>query len=184
MNSIFSKLLSDKSRLELQQQQRELLRIFSLTDRFLAEELLRLCRSVRDMHPAMQPHDGVYDNKLFWQVIPEAAKRLGAKKFRSNECTDYLISSLPDPLFRKYAGHVAMQTSEAAYWSSSSARLLLNEPINGNVLGFALDRLHAPTDLSKDPFAKCIKSAADSRNIDFDGLMTRDILNWNCASLA
>jgi hypothetical protein len=173
----FSKLLSPEIRARLAFQDKEIRRQYALPDRFLAEELLRLAREVRDAHPDLMPQSAEPASRYFWDVIPEIARRLGASKFRSNERCAQAVVQKTDEELRKYTGYMLKELPNhlRVHRFDSS---LLHEPINGNPVCLALDRLAPPQSIDSDPIAKSTAGPALSRGVPFSGVWTPALLDY------
>lgn len=145
-------------------ERRELVRLHGLTDRWLAEELLRLARAVRRQHPRefSKPYAG-HASRLVWSLIPELAARLGAARFEPGErgvdqyreigeshILRILVGSYlqeVDPL----GGQGVVSGTPARAWS------LLTRPVaTGNPVAIALDRLAPPNATMRDWPARCL----------------------------
>jgi hypothetical protein len=86
MSNLFRSLLTPQQLAEVERERAEIRRLSSLTDRWFAEELLKLARSVRSQPTfSFKQVDRVYDAVLFWHVVPEIAYRLGATQFQTGE---------------------------------------------------------------------------------------------------
>ncbi|QMI49742.1 hypothetical protein [Burkholderia sp. MBR-1] len=165
--------LSPESRAMLDRIETTTIRYFSLTDRWLAQELLRLSRALRCQRPDIQPTDCTYDASMLWHLVPELARRLGATSFRSNERTNGAIVLLTDAALRERIGHSLKQLCPYHFTpSSDEAHLLFRQPYNGNPIAMALDRLCPPADLIHDPIARSIREIAAVRKIQTNGCWT------------
>lgn len=163
----FNKLLSPESRARLAREASEIDRLYRLPSRFLAEALLKLSRLTIAASCHLKPYGVSYDDTYFWHIVPEVARRLGATQFKADELGQVIITRLSNSDLRIYAGNCMHNISQFDHRSP-----LLREPIHGNPLCFALDRISPPTDLALDPIAKMIAGPANSRGIAFDGVWT------------
>jgi hypothetical protein len=144
----WSSLLSQDARARLDKTRAEIKRLYALPDRWLAEELLRLSRKLRLEFPDQlgYPAEGTYDSDFVWQLVPEVAKRLGAKILRPNEAVMRDIVTLNDAEFRCCAGAILKNISLRRWPSNtppdtpSIAEILAHEIANGNPVAFAIDR--------------------------------------------
>lgn len=173
----FSKLLSPEARARLALEDREIRRQYTLPNRFLAEELLKMAREVRDSRPGMAPQADSAESRYFWHVIPEIARRLGATHFRSNERHSQEVVQKTDDELRLYAGYLLkdMPNFIPVYEFQTT---LLHEPVHGNPVCLALDRLAPPKDVEVDPIAKSIAGPARSRGVEFSGQWTPSLLDY------
>lgn len=154
--------LSTQSRERINREQATVLRLYGLSNRWLAQELLQLARDAQaDLRLAgYQPRDNVYDPVLAWQLIPELAKRLGVAAFHAQERTDYdVIRASDEDLRLRIACSIGNCGTRALRDS-----LLTRELANGNPLGFAIDRLVAPG--PDDPVARHLREIARFRGVE------------------
>ncbi len=132
---------------------REVKRLGGLSDRWLANELLRLARRVRADLPA-DGGDG-YVGMLLWDVVPEVARRLGAPLLPTESIDHELRVARGDGLraavaacLRNVGPHLlraAMRPDEPF----CPVALLTRPPGEGNPVTMGLDRvagLAPPTD--------------------------------------
>jgi hypothetical protein len=136
-------------RLKVRRTADEIARLHALPDRWLAEELLRLARGLRRDFPARlrDPHGVVYDANFVWQVVPEAAKRLGATRLLPNEAVSPSVVTLSGAEFRALVGAYLRNVS-IGRWSEAdgsdaptAGETLCHCVANGNPVAFAADRI-------------------------------------------
>jgi hypothetical protein len=149
----WSSLLSQDARARLDKTRAEIRRLYALPDRWLAEELLRLSRKLRLEFPDWlgYPVRKTYDSEFVWHLVPEVARRLGARSLLRNEAAMRDIVALEDADFRCCAGAIFKNLSMRRWPSStpadtpSSAEILAHEIANGNPVAFAIDRFIPPS---------------------------------------
>src|SRR3546814_11383002 len=102
----FSKLLSPEQRERIAAVQQEVERLYGLSDRWLGAALLKLARETRAEFPelAVNPHGLSYDANFVWHVVPEVAKRLGARNLRPPEGTSPHLPSMTTAALRFACG--------------------------------------------------------------------------------
>jgi len=128
--------------------QLEIVRIYHLSDRWLAEELLRLARRCREEYPRRLKEvdrNASYESSLVWDVVPEVAKRLGSRSLMMVEASDPKIVACDTAILREYAG-ICIKFSNLKSWiatadRTSAASLLVRDFCSGNPIAIALDRL-------------------------------------------
>ena len=148
----FKIMLSPATERYLAQVRAEMARLHELSDRWLAEEVLRLARRAREEFPDMLGNTTAegYDTELVWRVIPEIGRRLGVTRFQPNEAPHPHVSHLSDLDLRVYAasciaGWSLDRASREALPNALTASILLgHEPCNGNPVGMLMDRLCEP----------------------------------------
>jgi hypothetical protein len=134
---------------------REMERLHSLTDRWLAEELLRLARAARRECgvDVCSPHwHHTYPSAFLWHVVPRVARLLGAAHFLPNEDSDPELHLLHGgPPLRHVVGLYLQHTRLPKTIvpridpATPDARDILGHvPANGNPVAMALDRLATP----------------------------------------
>ncbi|WP_305910558.1 hypothetical protein Q9L42_020585 (plasmid) [Methylomarinum sp. Ch1-1] len=141
--------LSPKAKERRKWSQAEMIRIFALPDRWLAQEILRLCRQARTDQPErFDLRIMNYDIALVTNVAPEVAKRLGANKFTQNERLDVDVIRLSNQRLRDYVGNClsncSLRTSEDNKTRPSAWALLTREVYFGNPVMIGMDRLASP----------------------------------------
>lgn len=144
----FSRLLSPVQRKRLAATRMEMERVYRLSDRWLAEELLRLARRARDEYPDKlgYPDAMTYEASLVWDLVPELAKRLGASTLLRGEACDWQMRQADNVELREIAG-CFLANSSLGRWidhkaeKPSAVELLGHEVANGNPVAMGLDRL-------------------------------------------
>ena len=128
----------------------EMARLHALSDRWLAEALLRLVRTARAAHPCLQnPHEANYATAFLWQAVPEAARRLGGKLV-PNEVGASEFKTITNEDFRAILGNYLKNTDLRKYDADAhperlrpnAVDLLSNGLVNGNPVAMAADRIH------------------------------------------
>lgn len=194
--SPFRRFLSPESIRRIERERTELARIHALEDRWLGEEILRLARRARSENPGLlaDPRGTSYSPNFVWQVIPEIARRLGAKP-GLNEATNPDFSRADDRRLREITGHY-LANSSLRYGMDrqidrgdeiTAIALLEHEACNGNPVAMAIDRICPPApqgETQNDPLARSIWSVG--RYLDgvqvgawSPGVITRSDLNWD-----
>lgn len=191
----FRRFLSPESIRRIERERTELARIHSLEDRWLGEEILRLARRARSENPGLlaDPRGTSYSPNFVWQVIPEIARRLGAKP-GLNEATNPDITRSDDRRLREITGHY-LANSSLRYGMDrqidrgeeiTAIALLEHEACNGNPVAMAIDRICPPApegETRNDPLARSIWSVG--RYLDgvqvgawSPAVVTRSDLDW------
>ncbi len=154
------KLLSPAARDRLHATRNEMARLHVLPDRWLGQEILRLARAARAVHPDAlgSPGGMVYGVDLVWHIAPEAARRLGVTSLLPNESgkAEYRMAS-PEEfrcLLGQFIVHSGLDRMDMvrrrdAGTSDQESRpgpgeMLCHLPCNGNPLAMAADRLCDP----------------------------------------
>lgn len=152
----------------------EIRRLHALPDRFLAEELLRLCRGIRKALPSRDGRDG-YNGAVLWDVVPEVAYRLGAR-LELNESTEFDLKRAVGQDFRDYVA-ICMVNVARSYMSEAETDgvrdpldILFHDAANGNPVAMALDRLVPPTPHSTDRFARTVREVSRNRGMEETGV--------------
>jgi hypothetical protein len=162
--------LSPELRARVEAESREIERLFGLEDRWLAAELLRLARTIRErtQYGARSGEHDTYNSALLWDVIPEVAYRLGGR-LMLNEATDYDLKVAQGVDFRN---HVAIYLKNVAtcYFRDADrgeqlepVAILFREAWNGNPIVMALDRITPPDLEAADILAQDMVSMARTR---------------------
>lgn len=154
----FETMLSANQRAQIANTNRELARLYGLTDRWLAAWLLDTARFLRRRNPERlgDPNSVVYEPNFLWQLLPEIAKRLGATRLDPNEATRY--ASLSHAGLRELAGVYLANVSEYQLGHEydrdathpDPAELVTHEIVHGNPVAFAIDRLCPPAERTPD----------------------------------
>lgn len=134
----------------------EMCRLYRLSDRWLAEDVLRRVRDVRaDLPNRSSPDSDEIDAGMLWHLLPEAAHRLGIPedRFREGERSHDVTRHLNMEQLRVITG-LALQVSDLRdlglkQWLragkppvESAADVLGNYVTDGNPIVMMLDRLH------------------------------------------
>jgi len=151
----FKTLISQEARARIDFTQREMARLYGLSDLWLGAALLRLARQARQAMPKLlgdscQP---VYDATFVWHLVPNIAKRLGASslQFNENRREDIILSEGQE--FRELVGSYLKNLSmgwcqrEHPIDRPTACEILGHDLANGNPVAMAIDRLvPAPVD--------------------------------------
>jgi hypothetical protein len=173
----WSSLLSPDAIARLGKTRTEIKRLYALSDRWLAEELLRLSRKLRLEFPDWlgYPARKTYDSEYVWHLVPEVARRLGARSLLRNEAAMRDIVALEDAEFRCVAGIIFKNLSMRRWPSGtppdtpSTAEILAHEIANGNPVAFAIDRfIPAPAkgDDRDDWLARHMREISSARGFE------------------
>ena len=139
--------LSEATQIRLGLMSKEIDRIYSLPDRWLAEELLRLCRRAREEAPEKlkDPTAQTYEAVLVWHLVPEIAKKLGATRFETNEAQYANFKDISAEELRAHASnflsHTNLDKLAPSQMKPSACEILNHEPANGNPIAMAVDRI-------------------------------------------
>ncbi len=170
-------IISQAARRRLQRTEMEMARLFSLPDRWLAEELLKLARNARREFPNQlgNPYAPVYDAALVWQVVPVLARRLGATRLQPNEARDRGVTAKTPVQLRLLASGCILNT-EIGAWARgirdletempSACEILAHEVENGNPVAMAMDRLSPPLpagDIGEDRVSRLVRECSRNR---------------------
>lgn len=155
----FKLILSPELRRQREMMTRELERLYRLPDRWLGEELLKLARRAREENPKLlgQYEARSYSDSFVWEVVPEVARRLGAK-LSPNESQSHEFRALHATRLRQVVGTYLQNTSlryglqaPLPYGDRVPAiEILEHEFVNGNPVAFAMDRLADPAPEGQD----------------------------------
>jgi hypothetical protein len=149
-------------------------RFFGLADRWMAAELLRLCRHVRTNAPEEIAGrcSGTAESRMLWDIAPEIAARLGATRFLPMERMDPCLSGLDAFDFRQVVTCVfsRVRACDAIEDDTGMWDLLTRDVAAGNHLAIALDRV-APAVVPGDFIAATL----------YDAWLTRGVrrLSWS-----
>lgn len=168
--------LSPELKIQVAAERAEVLRMWSLPDRFLAEDLLRKVRWAREAYPShfyRKPGDmGTYTTSFVWELIPEIAYRLGARSFVGQERTRSDVRAADGVRLRHWLGHSLNGMPEIREaWDHPEGEanpwhLLTRECQNGNPVVFALDRVAPPLDDSDDLSARLLREVSWHRGFE------------------
>lgn len=175
---MFKMKLSQEIRDFLNAKEVELARLYKLNNRWLADALLQLSRAARLESPHLTSEENVYENTFIWHVVPEIARRLGATKFLLGEREDWEINHMSNEKLRDRSFRCIQNISESTYWKKSGWYLLLNDPLNGNPVVYAIDRL-SPGDMeNKDALTKRMLEIARIRKVEYLGVWTPEMMMY------
>lgn len=164
--------LSPESRARLEADERELRRLYSLNDAWLAAALLKLARLAQAAMPERRPDECTYDARLIWGIVPEIARRLGTIRMTTDEI-DWEIRELSDYELRIRTGYTLVNIG---YRLVPGWDLLSREPANGCPVVFAIDRLcPGRLDDREDPIVRRLAEMARVRGTVFNGVWTEAI---------
>lgn len=160
----------------------EMARLHALPDRWLGQEILRLARAARTLHPAElgTPGGMTYGVNLVWQIAPEAARRLGVTNLSPNEATDPEVRMASPEEFRQMIGQYIAHSSldrldnirrrDLGTCDTDTrpgpGEMLCHEACNGNPLAMAADRISAPPAPGcdrDDPIARSLREISVRR---------------------
>lgn len=170
----FNKLLSPKSRAELERRRQDTLSCYQMTNLELAQRLLDLAKEARAERTDLDLQVSTYDSSLIIALIPELASRLGMLVPGTREADIHRIS---DQDFRITVGVFIRNASH--YVGGYAWQFLTNEACNGSPLVIAVDRL-VPGDPSNamDYIAVGLASVARSREVEYTGTWTPGMLDY------
>ncbi|WP_400189812.1 hypothetical protein [Massilia orientalis] len=161
--------MSPEARARIEQDRREVLRLYGLGNAWLAAALLAAAREAQSAAPQLAPGECTYNARLIWGIVPEVARRLGVVRLTTNEI-DWESRELSDYELRVRAGHAL---KNIGYTILPGWRMLSRDIGNGNVVVFALDRL-CPGRLGdrEDPIVRNLTELAACRGRPYDGIWT------------
>lgn len=160
----------------LEKKRREVLRLYGLTDRWLAAELQRQVRLLRAAFPRYRPWERVYDSVFLWHFVPEVARRLGARSFNANERTDRWVVTMSDRELRCAFGQVLANLSPELSNPALPGSILANDVEDGNPVVFGLDRICVPVDMEGDLIARRLRAIAGARKVACNGVWTPEMI--------
>lgn len=148
----------------------EMKRLYALPDRWLAEELLRLARTIRERtsYAARDPKGDTYNSSVVWDFVPEIAYRLGGK-LQLNESIDPQIKMAKGEDLRMYAAAFTIGVAEIYFRDARRGErlcpvdILFHNYCNGSPIMMAVDRLAPPSPESEDSIARQIREIAAVR---------------------
>ena len=121
----------------------EIVRLSSLDSRWLARALLRMARQLRVARLSEMAQQTQRNARLYWQLVPELAWRLGERTMRIGERTDGAISQLSDQDLRKSLLQALRESTPTL--DSHAGRVFFREINDGNPIVLALNRLVPPS---------------------------------------
>lgn len=166
----FRRLMGGKDRESADARRAEMARLFALPNRWMARELMALARVVASIVRAKSP--GHEQMRLFIEVVPEVAFRLGETEFLPSErpqavrcLSNASLRGLASSLI--YMDHDLRIAAESRMTRGFNAYyLIVNEPCNGNPITVALDRF-APADMADlDSMAESVFRTSELRGHD------------------
>lgn len=153
-------LLSAEQRDYLKRSSARIEELYGFDNLSLGQELLRLALEARQLYPdrLAQPEEGhtTYTTALFWEVVPEVAKRLGVTNFgpkvrdQISNATDYELRNwvgqcISNAGWSPITGHHDTMGQPLCPWE-----LLTHEACNGNPLAIAMERLAPVTEYDRE----------------------------------
>ena len=157
----FKTMLTEALNDQINATSRTMERLFHLSDRFLARELLRLAREARTMvqahdHHMRDPFGITYDVSFLWHVIPEIAARLGETAFEANErATGDAVGRCGGDI-RGWASSYLHNVGLGRRYGydqkpvPNACLILTHDCCNGNPVAMAIDRIQTPDRDSTD----------------------------------
>jgi hypothetical protein len=184
----FSKFLSPEAIARGNAEREELIRMWRLSDRFLAADLLRKVREARFMYPKVFDLDpngwSTYEKSFVWDLVPEIAARLGETAFQPNE-RKAEVRACSDIELRDWVGlslnHMGMiREAWIEKYPILNPWLMLTHSVpNGNPVLFAMDRVSPPTQESQDWGAKHVREIARNRGFGDVSAWSPMLQNFN-----
>jgi hypothetical protein len=181
--------LSPELKAAIAAERSEVMRMWCLPDRFLAEDLLRKVRWVREAYPTYFHREpgamGTYTTSFVWELVPEIAYRLGARSFSPQERTRSDVRAADGIRLRHWLGHSLNGMPEIAEtWDYSEAganpwHVLTRECQNGNPVVFALDRIAPPLDDSDDLSARLLREVSWHRGFEPISAWSPELQNYD-----
>ena len=172
---------------QIEAEAREIERLWNLSDRWLAENLLKLAHRAVALYPEhlrrIPARWDTYATTLVWDVVPEIAKRLGATAFRPQERHER-VGALSDLELRNLLGMCIANspTIEKAWLDVTSAPdpwlLLTHEVCNGNPVVFSMDRILPPSVENGDYAARMMRETSRARGFDVASAWRPSMNDW------
>jgi hypothetical protein len=175
----FRRWLSPQQIVRIDATQLAVARFHGLPDRFMARELMRLCRQVRAMAIAVDPQLAdpswcTYRATMLWSACPEVAARLGETVFEPGERADRYLRHEDNTTLRhsigNYLKHSELSRIPKLFDRQDPNReapdpvdMLDNDVANGNPLAIALDRACPPGEDATDWPASYLAEVGRSR---------------------
>lgn len=162
-------------------------RLYGLNDRWLAEELLRLVRRVRQEHPDKLGTRGFdpFDKWLVWDVAPEVARRLGARNLLAAESLDWRVRAADGPKLRGIVGCCfalcSMRVLVDVSPHPTAAYLLSCDVADGNPVSMAWDRLCPAPPVGEDSgdiVARRLRAVSRERGLDETAEWSPRLQHW------
>ncbi|MTH96002.1 hypothetical protein [Roseibium sp. RKSG952] len=162
----FHELMTPAARRQNESMADEIERIYELSDRWLAADLVRLARKAKELEPDLYARVGTIEHDLVSNIIPEIAARLGETNFKPDERGGG-VRGLQGWELRLRAGacfeSAGFSTAGRTEDKPGVIEVLLHEPDNGNPVGIALDRVVPAHDADDDYFASTVREVARYR---------------------
>lgn len=162
----FHELMTPAARRQSESMADEIERIYELSDRWLAADLVRMARKAKELEPDLYARAGTLENDLVSNIIPEIAARLGETRFKADERGGG-VRGLQGWELRLRAG-VCLESAGFSTVGRTADRpgvieVLLHEPDNGNPVGIALYRVEPAHDADDDYCAITVREVARYR---------------------
>lgn len=165
--------------LRIRKRELEVLRLYGLTDAWLADALMKLCRLTRAEDTSIDQSAYSYDTTLVWYLVPEIARRLGYRRILTQEI-DWELRSLSAYDLRLRAGYTLANVTRSRPGESWS--LLTHEVCNGNPVVFGIDRLCAGVlDDKEDLITRRTREICGYRNTRYDGVWAPCVMRADAA---
>ena len=159
----------NRGRARIEQEETEELRLFGLTDAWLAAAILSIARKAQASTPEHTPGQCTYNARLIWGIVPEIARRMGVVRMTTDEI-DWEVRELSDYELRIRLGHTL---ANIGHCSLPGWDMLSREVANGNPLVFAIDRLcRGKMGDAEDPLVRRLTEIARVRKRPFNGVWT------------
>ncbi len=163
----------------LRRRETELLRLYGITDTWLADALMKLCRLARAEDTSIDQSAYSYDTRLVWYLVPEIAKRLGYRRLLTQEI-DWELRSLSNYELRLRTGFTLANASRSRPGESWS--LLTHEVCNGNPVVFGIDRLCAGVlEDREDLITRRTREICGYRNSRYNGVWAPTAMRTDAA---
>lgn len=139
-------------------------RLFWLSDRWLAEVLVRVARGCRDALPPEVAGRGsvTFESRMLWGVMPDLARRLGARTLLSGEGAWSGSTLPPGDELRDEVGLAGASLARCPAIAAPPLDwwVVARAPERGSLVGIALDRIAPPSPLSSDWYAGRMRAAS------------------------
>lgn len=119
----------------------EMQRVCRLRARWLARAILQTARLLRAERVQHRPYDIANEARLYWQLIPELAYRLGERSFANHERQDDDVRALSNSQLKFYCLHAWQNLSRPTTVLAIQTRVFFQPASAGNPLSLALERL-------------------------------------------
>ena len=171
---MFNYDFSPETRAAILAERTESLRLYGLTDTWLAAALLQLARQAQKISPEHAPSDYSDNARLIYGFVPEICRRLGTVRLTMPEI-DWEIREMNNYELREYAGRCILNVRES---NLPGWVMLTRETANGNPVVYGLDRL-CPGELGNrdDPITRRLTEIADARQKPYSGVWTFAMLD-------